>query len=98
MILARRCVPPHHEARLPLATPARRAFPMILTHHGHTPLIDPTAYVAPTATICGNVKIGAHCRIMFGASIVAEGGAIEIGSHCIVLENAVIRSTGRHSA
>jgi carbonic anhydrase/acetyltransferase-like protein (isoleucine patch superfamily) len=34
---------------------------------------------------------------MFGACVIAEGGSIEIGSHCIVLENAVIRSTLRHS-
>jgi Carbonic anhydrases/acetyltransferases, isoleucine patch superfamily len=70
---------------------------MILTHNGKKPMIDPTAYVAPTTTVCGDVSIGAHCRIMFGACLVAEGGSIEIGTHCIVLENAVIRSTSRHS-
>jgi carbonic anhydrase/acetyltransferase-like protein (isoleucine patch superfamily) len=71
---------------------------MILTHGGKKPAIDPTAYVAPTATVCGDVTIGAHCRIMFGACLIAEGGSIEIGTHGIVLENAVIRSTSRHSA
>jgi len=71
---------------------------MILTHGRKKPAIDPTAYVAPTATVCGDVSIGENCRIMFGACIVAEGGAIEIGAHCIILENAVIRSTSRHSA
>jgi carbonic anhydrase/acetyltransferase-like protein (isoleucine patch superfamily) len=71
---------------------------MILTHNGKKPTIDVTAYVAPTATVCGDVSIGAHCRIMFGACLIAEGGSIEIGTHCIVLENAVIRSTSRHSA
>src|SRR5438046_9393404 len=71
---------------------------MILTHNGKKPTIDVTAYVAPTATVCGDVSIGAHSRIMFGACLIAEGGSIEIGTHCIVLENAVIRSTSRHSA
>ncbi len=71
---------------------------MILIHSGKKPTIDPTAYIAPTATVCGDVSIGENCRIMFGACIVAEGGAIEIGAHCIILENAVIRSTPRHSA
>lgn len=70
---------------------------MILTHDGKQPLIDPTAYVAPTATVCGDVKIGPHCRIMFGACVIAEGGTIELDEHCIVLENAVIRSTSLHS-
>ena len=71
---------------------------MILTHNGKKPTIDVTASVAPTATVCGDVSIGAHSRIMFGACLIAEGGSIEIGTHCIVLENAVIRSTSRHSA
>ncbi len=71
---------------------------MILTHNGKKPTIDVTASVAPTATVCGDVSIGVHSRIMFGACLIAEGGSIEIGTHCIVLENAVIRSTSRHSA
>ena len=71
---------------------------MILAHNGEKPRIAPSAYIAPTATVCGDVSIGASCRIMFGACVVAEGGSIKIGSHCIVLENAVIRSTSRHSA
>jgi carbonic anhydrase/acetyltransferase-like protein (isoleucine patch superfamily) len=71
---------------------------MILTHSGKKPTIDPTAYIAPTATVCGDVSIGPNCRIMFGACIVAEGGSIKIGTHSIVLENAVVRSTSRHSA
>ncbi len=71
---------------------------MIIKHNGKTPQIHPTAYVAPTATVCGDVTIGPNCRIMHGASIIAEGGSISFGEYCIVLENAVVRSTGRHSA
>jgi len=70
---------------------------MNFKHKGTTPQIDSTSFVAESASICGDVKIGAHCRIMHGASIVAEGGKIEIGDYCIVLENAVIRSTVRFS-
>jgi len=69
---------------------------MILAHLDKTPQIDPSAYVAPNATICGDVRIGAGCRIMFGAGIVAEGATIELGANCIVMENAVIRSTDTH--
>lgn len=70
---------------------------MILTHNGKTPTAHPTAWVAPDATVCGNVVIGAHSRILHGARITAEGGQVAIGEHCIVLENAVVRSTARHS-
>ena len=69
---------------------------MLLEHRGKTPRIHETAYIAPTATICGDVSIGAHSRVLFGAVIVAEGGPVEIGQHCIIMENAVIRGTPRH--
>ena len=70
---------------------------MIIEHSGKKPQIDGTAYVAPTATICGDVKIGKNSRIMFGATIIAEGGSIDIGDNCIILENATVRSTAKHS-
>jgi carbonic anhydrase/acetyltransferase-like protein (isoleucine patch superfamily) len=62
-----------------------------------TPHIASSAYVAPNAAICGDVTIGEHCRIMHGAQIIAEGGAIAIGDECIVMENGVLRSNTRHS-
>jgi carbonic anhydrase/acetyltransferase-like protein (isoleucine patch superfamily) len=46
--------------------------------------------------ICGDVKIGTGCRIMFGACIIAEGEPILIGENCVVMENAVLRSTEKH--
>ncbi|MCP5047135.1 MAG: gamma carbonic anhydrase family protein [bacterium] len=70
---------------------------MLISHNGNSPVIDDTAYIAPTATICGDVKIGPNCRVMHGASIIAEGGGISIGEHCIIFENAVVRSNTRHS-
>lgn len=70
---------------------------MIVTHRNKTPQIHESAYVAPNATICGDVVVGAGCRIMFGACIVAEEQRIELGDNCIVMENAVIRSTDKHA-
>ena len=70
---------------------------MLISHAGKTPTVDPTAYVAPNAVVCGDVTIREGCRILFGAQIIAEGGSITIGRECIVLENAVLRSTFRHS-
>ena len=66
---------------------------MLLEHRGKTPRIQPSAYIAPTATICGDVSIGENSRVLFGAIIVAEGGPVEIGANCIIMENAVIRGT-----
>jgi carbonic anhydrase/acetyltransferase-like protein (isoleucine patch superfamily) len=69
---------------------------MIIKHDGVSPRIDPTAWVAPNAVICGNVAVGPRCRIMHGAQVIAESGTITIGRECIVMENAVLRSSVRH--
>jgi carbonic anhydrase/acetyltransferase-like protein (isoleucine patch superfamily) len=61
------------------------------------PQIDASVYIAPNAVICGDVKIGVNTRVMFGATVIAEGGSIEIGDNCVILENAVLRSTVKHS-
>lgn len=69
---------------------------MILSHEGKRPVIDPSAYIAPNVTICGDVQVGPGSRIMFGACVVAEGAPVRLGSNCIVMENAVVRSTHQH--
>jgi carbonic anhydrase/acetyltransferase-like protein (isoleucine patch superfamily) len=71
---------------------------MIVGYGKYMPGIDLDAWVAADATVSGNVTIGAGCRIMHGARLVAEaGGLICIGRNCIVLENAVIRATALHA-
>ncbi|HMC15400.1 MAG TPA: gamma carbonic anhydrase family protein [Albitalea sp.] len=70
---------------------------MLITHNGHIPKVHPDAWIAPNAVLCGDVEVGAGSRVLFGAQLIAEGGAIRIGSECIVMENAVLRSTARHS-
>lgn len=54
------------------------------------PEIDPTAYVAATARIFGNVLVGSEAVVMFGAVIRAELDRILIGSQSNVQDNAVI--------
>ena len=69
---------------------------MLIQHLGKSPVIDPGAFVAPNAVICGDVTVGPGVRIMFGAQVIAEGGSITIGRECIVMENAVLRSSAAH--
>jgi carbonic anhydrase/acetyltransferase-like protein (isoleucine patch superfamily) len=71
---------------------------MYLRHRGLAPTVDPTAYVAPTAVLCGDVTVKAHARILFGAVLTAEDGAITIGERCVVMENALIRGRASHPA
>jgi carbonic anhydrase/acetyltransferase-like protein (isoleucine patch superfamily) len=71
---------------------------MILEHRGARPTIDPSAYVAPTAVVCGDVHVGAGARVLFGAVLTAEDGRVEVGRNCVVMENALVRGRTAHPA
>ena len=64
---------------------------MLIEHDGQRPRVSASAWVAPTAVVCGDVTIGEGSRVLFNAVITAEGGPVEIGSRCIVMEQALVR-------
>ncbi len=70
---------------------------LLFEHRGKAPRIHGSAWIAPNAVICGDVTIGAHSRVLFGAVITAEGGPVIVGQYCIIMEAAVVRGTPRHS-
>ena len=61
---------------------------MLIEHQGKSPCIDEDAWVAPDATLCGDVTVGPGSRIMHGARLIAEGGSIAVGRSSIVMQNA----------
>ena len=69
---------------------------MILSHRGHTPRIDPTATVATTAVVSGNVTIGSGARVLDGAIVTSEDGAITVGADVIIMENALVKARAGH--
>jgi len=69
---------------------------MVIEHRGKAPTIHESAFIAPNATICGDVKIGCNSQVLFGAVITAAGGSVEIGDNCVIMENAVLRGTPKH--
>ena len=75
---------------------AWQAVPVLIEHRGNAPQVHPSAYVAPTAVLCGAVRIGPDARILFGAVLTAEDGEIQVGARSVVMENAVIRGRARH--
>jgi carbonic anhydrase/acetyltransferase-like protein (isoleucine patch superfamily) len=69
---------------------------MLVEHRGHRPQVDPTAWIAPNATISGNVVIGPGARILYGAVLTAEGRLpLTVGRDCVIMEQAVLRSAAR---
>jgi gamma-carbonic anhydrase len=69
---------------------------VLLEHRGKAPAVDPSAYVAPTAVLCGDVRVGPDARVLFGAVVTAEDGRVEIGARCVVMENALVRARASH--
>jgi gamma-carbonic anhydrase len=71
---------------------------MLITHRGAQPVVDPSAYVAPNAVLCGDVHVGAGARILFGAVLTAEDGRVDVGNRTVVMENALVRGRERTPA
>jgi gamma-carbonic anhydrase len=71
---------------------------MILTHRGERPVVPASAYIAPSAVLCGAVTLGERARVLHGAVLTAEDGEIWIGDDVVIMENALVRGRSRHPA
>jgi gamma-carbonic anhydrase len=71
---------------------------MLLEHRGTRPVVPESAYVAPTAVLCGAVVLGQRARILHGAVLTAEDGSVTLGDDVVVMENALVRGRASHPA
>lgn len=62
----------------------------IFSFKGFIPVIDPTAFIHPMATVTGNVIIGKHVYIGPGAALRGDWGGIVIEDGCNVQENCTV--------
>ena len=60
---------------------------------GKTPVIGNECFIAPTATIIGDVTIGDNCSIWFGAILRGDVGSISIGDDSNIQDGVIIHST-----
>jgi len=63
---------------------------MIFEFKGFIPVVPPSSYVHPQATVIGHVVIGKNVYIGPGAVLRGDWGAIEIADGCNVQENCVL--------
>jgi phenylacetic acid degradation protein len=64
--------------------------PMTYEFNGYRPVVHPTAFVHPQATVTGNVIIGAHVYIGPGAALRGDWGEIIVADGCNIQENCTI--------
>ena len=58
--------------------------------------IDPSAWIAPSAVVTGDVTIGAESRVLHGAVLNGDLGPVLIGSYVVVMEQALLRGRATH--
>lgn len=63
---------------------------MIISFQGKTPKIHPDAWVAPTATIIGDVEIGPDSSIWYGCVLRGDVNRIRIGARTNIQDNSVL--------
>jgi len=68
---------------------------LIVPFGGVVPKVHPSAFVAPNATLIGDVEIGANCGIWFGAVLRADGVPIRIGEGSNIQDGSVIHIAAR---
>lgn len=64
--------------------------PLIVAIRGRHPQIDPEAWVAPNATIIGQVKLASRSSVWYSATLRAEVEPIEIGAGTNIQDGVVI--------
>lgn len=63
---------------------------MIIPYKGVSPQISPSAFIAPNATIIGDVIIEDGASIWFGAVLRGDMNAIRIGARTSIQDNCVV--------
>ena len=61
-----------------------------------TPIIHPDAYIAPNATVVGNVRIGAGSSVFFGSVLRGDREPITIGDDTNIQDNCVLHEEFGH--
>ena len=59
---------------------------------GHTPSIDPSAWLAPTAVVIGRASIAADASLFYGAVVRADMDAVSLGPGSNLQDNVVVHT------
>ncbi|WP_431236035.1 gamma carbonic anhydrase family protein (plasmid) [Mycolicibacterium psychrotolerans] len=71
---------------------------MLVRHRNAEPSVDASAYVAPSAVLVGDVRIGPGVRVLHCAVVTAEDGTVIVGENSVIMEHALIRGRAEHPA
>ena len=66
--------------------------PLVLPYAGIEPAIDPTAWLAPNATVIGDAHVGPRASIFYGAVVRADMAAVHLGAGSNLQDNVVVHT------
>ncbi len=64
----------------------------LITFKGKTPTIGASAFTAPTAALIGDVTLGDHASVFYGASVRADTAPIQVGEGTNLQDNVVVHA------
>lgn len=69
---------------------SRRGLAFVYSYDSKTPRVDPSCFVAPTATLVGDVSIGARSSVWYNCVLRGDVNAIRIGSTTNIQDGTVV--------
>src|SRR4051812_14412761 len=63
---------------------------LIVDFAGDAPSVDPSAWVAPNATLVGRVSLGSRASVFYGAVLRADVDSITIGERTNLQDNVTV--------
>lgn len=70
---------------------------MIYRYMEHSPEIDDSAFIAPNATVIGQVKVANGASIWFNTIVRGDINSIEVGKDSNIQDNCVMHVTHEHA-
>jgi len=67
----------------------------IITLDGITPKVHPTAFIAPTAVLIGDVEVGPETNIWFGCVLRGDVNHIRVGARTNIQDGSIIHVDNR---
>ena len=64
----------------------------LYSYRGRSPTVHPSAFVAPTAVLIGDVTVGEDASVWFGCVLRGDMDRIEIGARSNVQDNSTIHT------
>ena len=65
---------------------------LILPYAKAHPQIDATAWIAPNATLVGQVRVAAYASVFYGAVVRGDMAAVHLGERSNLQDNVVVHT------